>query len=96
MPEDPRELQAQRQQLLVLEQEAVEMRERWEGAAGWQARLRGAERARPSEQRKLLRAMLGSRAFAVAEQLSRLHGRGRPVFSRQQIRRALGDEDGSA
>jgi Methyltransferase domain len=46
------------------------------------------------EQEKLLRAMLGSRAFAFAEQLSRLHKRGRPVFSRQQVRRALGDEDG--
>ena len=49
---------------------------------------------RPREQQKLLRAMLGSRAFAVAEQLSRLRRRGRPLFSRQQIRRALGDEDG--
>jgi SAM-dependent methyltransferase len=29
-PEDPRELQAQRQQLVVLEEEAVAMRERWE------------------------------------------------------------------
>ena len=37
--------------------------------------------------------MLGSRAFAVAERLSRLNQRGRPVFSRQQVRRALGDED---
>jgi hypothetical protein len=46
------------------------------------------------EQEQLLRAMLGSRAFAVAEQLSRLNQRGRPVFSRQQVRRALGDEDG--
>jgi SAM-dependent methyltransferase len=47
------------------------------------------------EQEQLLRAMLGSRAFAVAEQLSRLNQRGRPVFSRQKVRRALGDEDGS-
>jgi hypothetical protein len=47
------------------------------------------------EQEKLLRAMLGSRAFAVAEQLSRLNQRGRPVFSRQQVRRALGNGDGS-
>jgi SAM-dependent methyltransferase len=30
-PEDPRELEAWRQQLLVLEEEAVEMRARWEG-----------------------------------------------------------------
>jgi hypothetical protein len=44
------------------------------------------------EQRELLRAMLGSRAFAAGEQLSRLHGRGRPVFTREQVRRALGDE----
>ena len=51
---------------------------------------------RPREQQKLLRAMLRSRAFAVAEQLSRLRGRGRPLFSRQQIKRALGDEDGPA
>jgi SAM-dependent methyltransferase len=48
------------------------------------------------EQQRLLKAMLGSRAFAVAEQLSRLHQRGQPVFSRKQIRRALGDGDGSA
>jgi Methyltransferase domain len=53
-----------------------------------------AERLR--EQESLLRAMLGSRAFAVAERLSRLNQRGRPVFSRQQVRRALGDEDGRA
>jgi SAM-dependent methyltransferase len=66
-PEDPRELEAQRRQLVVLEEEAVDPR--------------------------LLRAMLGSRAFAVAEWLSRLHQRGRPLFSRQQVRRALGEED---
>ena len=51
---------------------------------------------RPREQQRLLRAMLGSRAFAVAERLSRLHQGGRPAFSRQQVRRALGDEDGPA
>ncbi len=51
-------------------------------------------RARVSEQEKLLRPMLESRAFAVAERLSRLHRRGSPVFSRQQVKRALGDEDG--
>ncbi len=50
---------------------------------------------RLGEQEKLLRSMLGSRAFAVAEQLSRLHQRGRAVFSRRQVRRALGDDDGS-
>ena len=51
---------------------------------------------RPREQEKLLRAMLDSRAFAVAERLSRLRQGGRPLFSREQIRRALGDQDGPA
>jgi Methyltransferase domain len=51
-------------------------------------------RGRVTEQEKLLRPMLESRAFAVAEQLSRLHKRGRPAFSRQQVRRALGEDDG--
>ena len=77
-PDDPRELEAQRQQLVVLEEEALEMGERLE---------------RRHEQDKLLRAMLGSRAFGVAERLSRLRQQGRPAFSRQQIRRALGEED---
>jgi hypothetical protein len=39
-PEDPRELQAQRQQLVVLEEEAVEMRERWERERSNAERLR--------------------------------------------------------
>jgi hypothetical protein len=43
------------------------------------------------ERDEALRAMLGSRAFAAGEALSRLHGRGRPAFSRQQLRRALGE-----
>jgi hypothetical protein len=42
-------------------------------------------------QQGLLRAMLGSRAFGVAERLSRLRRGGRPAFSRDQVRRALGD-----
>ena len=37
----------------------------------------------------VLRALEGSRAFAVAEQLSRAHGRGRPAFTREDVRRAL-------
>jgi SAM-dependent methyltransferase len=49
---------------------------------------------RPGEQQKLLRAMLGSRAFAIAERLSRLNQRGQPMFSREQVRRALGDQNG--
>lgn len=51
-------------------------------------------RLRVNEQEKLLRPMLESRAFAVAERLSWLHKRGRPAFSREQVRRALGEEDG--
>ncbi|HEY8000459.1 MAG TPA: class I SAM-dependent methyltransferase [Solirubrobacterales bacterium] len=47
------------------------------------------DRAEQSDQ--VLRAIEGSRAFGVAEQLSRLHGRGRPAFSRDQVRRALDD-----
>jgi hypothetical protein len=37
----------------------------------------------------LLREMLQSRAFAVAEQVSRLHQRGEPAFTRAEIRRLL-------
>ena len=44
------------------------------------------------EQEKLLRTMLRSRAFAVGERISRL--RGQPAFTREQIERALDDEDG--
>jgi hypothetical protein len=44
------------------------------------------------EARALLQAIQGSRAFAVAEQLSRLHGRGRPAFSRDAARHALGED----
>jgi hypothetical protein len=49
------------------------------------------ERERRASQERLLRAMLGSRAFAWGERLSRLRQSGRPVFSRDQIRRALGE-----
>jgi hypothetical protein len=45
------------------------------------------------EYEELLRAMLGSRAFAVAERLSQLRQGGKPVFSRAQVRRALGEGD---
>jgi hypothetical protein len=60
------------------------------------ARELRAARERMAAQEELLRPMLDSRAFALAERLSRLHGRGTPVFSRRQLKRALGDEDGSA
>ncbi len=46
---------------------------------------------RSAEADQVLRALESSRAFGVAEQLSRLHGRGRPAFTREQVRRALGD-----
>jgi SAM-dependent methyltransferase len=82
-PGEPREFTAVRHNVQQLRREL-------EGAHN-----RLAEQAqRLREQEKLLRAMLGSRAFAVAEQLSRLHQRGRPVFSRRQVSGALGDEDG--
>jgi hypothetical protein len=39
----------------------------------------------------MLRRLLDSRAFALAERLSRIKQRGTPIFSRQQIRRTLED-----
>lgn len=48
------------------------------------------QRRQNAELRRLLSAMLRSRAFAFAEQLSRLRQRDEPVFSREQVRRALG------
>ena len=44
---------------------------------------------REAPERQVLESLAGSRAFGVAEQLSRLHGRGRPAFTREQVRRAL-------
>jgi hypothetical protein len=44
---------------------------------------------RLEEQEKLLRRLLDSRAFGLAERLSRLRQGGEPVFSRQQVRRLL-------
>ncbi len=46
---------------------------------------------RMARQEALLRAMVGSRAFAWGERLSRLRRGGRPAFSRDQVRSALGD-----
>jgi hypothetical protein len=48
-------------------------------------------RDRYLEQERLLRTMLGSRAFTWGERLSRLRKGGRPTFSRDQVRRALDD-----
>jgi hypothetical protein len=50
------------------------------------------QEARLAHQRELLGRMLGSRAFAVAERLSRLRRGSTPVFSRDEVRRVL-DED---
>lgn len=53
-----------------------------------------ARRRRHAEQERLLRVMLGSRAFAWGERLSRLRKGGRPTFSRSEVRGALEDEPG--
>jgi hypothetical protein len=45
--------------------------------------------ARAARQEDLLRRMLGSSAFRLAERLSRLRQRGRPIFSRDEVRRAI-------
>ena len=50
------------------------------------------QRARDAERVRLLRTMLGSRAFAWGERLSRMRKGGRPTFSREEVRRALGDD----
>jgi hypothetical protein len=47
-------------------------------------------RRRSFEQERVLRSLLESGAFSVAEQISRLRHGGRPAFSREEIRRALG------
>jgi hypothetical protein len=44
-----------------------------------------------NRQEELLRTMLNSRSFGVAERLSRLRGGGSAAISRERIRRALGD-----
>jgi hypothetical protein len=49
------------------------------------------DRVRLHRQEELLRSMLGSRAFSLAERVSRLGRRGGSRFSREQIKRSLGD-----
>jgi hypothetical protein len=44
-------------------------------------------------QQAVLRSFLHSRAFALAEWISRVKQRGEPVFSRRQVKRLLGDPD---
>jgi Methyltransferase domain len=45
---------------------------------------------RDEQKNALLRELAESRAFAVAEQLSKLHGRGTPAFTQAEVRRLLG------
>jgi len=52
----------------------------------------GRASARAARHEQLLRRMLNSSAFAWGERLSRLRKRGKPMFSRREIREAL-DED---
>ncbi len=44
------------------------------------------------QQEDLLRQMLDSRAFTIAEYVSRAYQRGEPMFSRERLRRALDDQ----
>ena len=48
---------------------------------------RAVDRSERADQ--VLRALDGSRALDVAERISKLHGRGRPAFTREQVRAAL-------
>lgn len=61
-----------------------------------QARARELEalKARSARQETILRKLEGSSAFAVAERLSRLRHRGAPLFSRDEISRALEEDSG--
>ncbi len=64
----------------------VQVAERWANAARLQA-----DQRRHRQQDALLRSMLESSAFALAERLSRLRQRGDPTFSREKVRQALND-----
>ena len=50
-------------------------------------------RRRSFEQERILRSLLESGAFGVAERISRLRHGGRPAFSREEIRRVLGEPE---
>jgi hypothetical protein len=49
------------------------------------------ERERGARKDELLRRLLSSRTFALAEMISRLRRRGEPAFSKDEVRRALSD-----
>jgi hypothetical protein len=64
----------------------LHMVERYRMTRRLERALDGAEEAE-----QVLRAIEGSRAFALAEQISKVRGRGNPAVSRESVRRALGD-----
>jgi hypothetical protein len=64
----------------------LHMVERYRMTRRLERALDGAEEAE-----RVLRAIEGSRAFALAEQISRVRGRGNPAVSREAVRRALDD-----
>lgn len=64
----------------------VHMVERWRLAYGLAEAM-----PRWRQQEDLLRAMLDSSAFGLAERASRIRQGGDPAFSREQVRRALGE-----
>jgi hypothetical protein len=49
------------------------------------------ERKRMDREEETLRAMLNSRAFAIAERIARIRASGSPSLSRERVRRALED-----
>jgi hypothetical protein len=49
------------------------------------------DRTRINWQEEQLRAMLNSRAFTIGERIARVRGGGDPPFSREKVRRALGE-----
>ena len=71
------------------ENRVAHMVERWRLFQELQPML--ADLGRHRERREALRAMGGSRTFALAEWISRVHRRGNPAFSRAEVRRALGE-----
>jgi predicted O-methyltransferase YrrM len=54
------------------------------------------DRHRSDQQRAFMRSLLDSRAFALAERVSRIRQGGAPVFSREQVRRLLDAGEESA
>ncbi len=70
--EDPRELQAQRQQLLVFEQDAIEIGERWERQRARSAEALGGQRARNAEAFQAQRARSARLTEALERQRAKL------------------------